>query len=85
MRQILSSVWKFLVIAAIFLIVRSPVMMGIVGFTSGILVYHFFPEEVNVVLCEAQNYVVTWIGLDTNNPQLSCGGGYVPEQAGQQN
>jgi hypothetical protein len=85
MQQILASVWKFLVIAVIFLIVRSPIMMGIVGFTSGILVYHFYPEQVDGILYEVQNQTIEWIGLDLDNSQLSCGGGNVSTRTEQTN
>lgn len=58
MFKIFTGLWRFVLIAVIFLVVRSPILIGILGFTSGlvygVMSYHLHPIEtvanINLVL-----------------------------------
>ncbi|MBN2865592.1 MAG: hypothetical protein JXK16_06250 [Thiotrichales bacterium] len=46
MQRMIGGLIRFLLYAAVFMVLRSPILMAIIGFLSGVACYHYYPELV---------------------------------------
>lgn len=53
----IATALKTVILFMLYLALRSPVMMLVLGFAGGVVAYHFFPEQIQTLLGGGFEYI----------------------------